>query len=75
MAEFCTCGSLKIRNNCTNKRCKHHNPGMELATFKQIEYIRDMLDSLGEEADTKDMTQKEASKLIRELEGRIEVGE
>jgi len=50
---------------------------MEPATYKQIEYIRDMLERLHD--DTKyafrDMTQKDASKLIKELEERIEVRE
>jgi hypothetical protein len=77
MAEFCTCGSLKVKGNCTYKKCEHHIPGMDPATYKQTEYIKDMLERLHD--DTKyafrDMTIKDASKLIGELESRLEVGE
>ena len=77
MADFCICGSLKIKDNCTNRKCQYHIPGMEPATYKQICYAEEMLEKLQD--DTKyafrDMTIKDASKLIKELESRIEVGE
>ncbi|MFA5385948.1 MAG: hypothetical protein WC364_15050 [Eubacteriales bacterium] len=68
---------IKVKGNCTNRKCEHHVPGIDPATYKQIEYIKDMLEKLHD--DTKyafrDMTQRDASKLIKELQERLEVGE
>jgi hypothetical protein len=77
MSEYCTCGSIKFKGNCTNKKCRYHTSGPEPATYKQVEYIKDMIDQLGDDTEYnyKDMTIKEASKLIGELEERVETGE
>ncbi|MDF2522647.1 MAG: hypothetical protein K0R31_288 [Clostridiales bacterium] len=32
MAEFCTCGSIKIEGNCTNKNCASNSSGKTAAT-------------------------------------------
>ena len=69
------CGSTIYDKSCSNKRCKNHIPGTEPATFKQTEFIEDMLDKLGEEKDLRGMTMTQASKMIKVLEGRIEMGE
>jgi len=77
MLEFCICGSLKVNGNCTNRKCAHHMSGMEPATYKQIEYIKDILDKLQDDTEYAfgNMAQKEANKLIVSLEERLEAGE
>lgn len=77
MAEFCECGSIKVKGNCTYKKCKHHVPGLEPATYKQVEYIKDMLERLHDEIKYayRDMTIKDANKIIKELEERLELGD
>lgn len=49
--EFCKkCGSLKINDSCTNKKCDQHIKSLvELATAKQIEYIRELAEQLAED--------------------------
>lgn len=49
--EFCNkCGSLKINNSCTNKKCDQHIKSMvELATVQQIEYIKELAEQLSED--------------------------
>jgi archaellum component FlaC len=49
--EFCKkCGSLKINGSCTNKKCDQHIKSLvELATAKQIEYIKELAEQLGED--------------------------
>lgn len=76
-AEFCVCGSLKVKGNCTNKKCKYHIRGLEPATFKQICYIKELLKKLNDKAeyDFKNMTMKEADELIKTLEERLELGD
>ena len=71
-----TCGSLVIGGSCTNRKCRHHIKGTEYAIYSQIEYIRSMLARLDDETeyDYKNMTLKEASKIIDELQERIELG-
>ena len=46
--EFCNkCGSLKISSSCTNKKCNQHVKSLvELATSKQLEYIRELAEQL-----------------------------
>jgi hypothetical protein len=66
---------LKLKDNCTNRKCKHHIPGPEPATYKQICYVEELLEKLHDNTKYafRDMTIKDASKLIRELEQRVEV--
>jgi len=73
--EFCKCGSIKIGGSCTNKKCRQHIKGTEFATYKQTDYIQGMLKQLEDdtEYDYKSMTQREASGIIRELQGRLEL--
>jgi len=49
--EFCKkCGSLKINDSCTNKKCDQHIKSVvELATAKQIEYIKELAEQLAED--------------------------
>jgi len=77
MTEFCTCGSIKINGSCTNKKCQYHIKGTEIATYKQTDYIQSMLAQLEDDTvyDYKNMSQKEASGLIDELQERIDIGE
>jgi hypothetical protein len=37
MAEFCKCGSIKIKGNCTNKNCGQHE-----SKARKIERLKDM---------------------------------
>lgn len=75
MAEFCTCGSLMIKGSCTNKKCEGHIASITPATLKQIEFIKDMSFKLGDpDYDFINMTTKEASEIIDELQARIELG-
>jgi hypothetical protein len=74
--EFCKlCQSIKIAGNCTNRKCTNHIPGTEAATFRQVEYLRELAEKLHDdtEYDYRNMTLREASKLIGELEDRLEV--
>jgi hypothetical protein len=81
MPRFCTCGSILITGNCSNKKCRHHIPDIDPATFSQIEFIKSMLEQLGipeapyqdPEYDYRKMDIKQASKLIDELQSRLEV--
>lgn len=75
MLEFCTCGSIKNNGSCSNKKCTNHIKGTGLATFKQVEYIKDLQEQLNDDTgyDFNNMTEKDASKLIEELEERLEV--
>lgn len=79
MTKFCTCGSIQTLGNCSNKKCRHHIPSIDPATFAQIEYIKSMLDQLDipeapyqdPEYDYQKMDIKRASKLIDELQNRV----
>jgi hypothetical protein len=74
--EFCKlCQSIKIKDSCTNRKCRNHIAGTEAATFRQVEYIKELAEKLGDETeyDYRNMTMKEASKLIEELEEGLEV--
>lgn len=76
--EYCEiCQSIIIGDSCTNKKCQNHVKGTEYATYKQVNYIQDMLKRLDDdtEYDYKSMTQKEASRIIEELQERLELGE
>lgn len=76
MADFCKCGSLIIRGNCSNKKCEHHKRELaEAATFDQIEYIKGLAKRLGNDQDELDfeiMSKKEASDLIDKLKAKID---
>jgi hypothetical protein len=76
MAEFCKCGSLKIKGSCTNKKCEEHIASISPATFKQVDFIKDLTLQLGEpdDYDFINMTTKEASKIIEELQTKVEIG-
>lgn len=70
MAEFCSCGSLIVRGNCTKKGCQFHKSSLvDPATYSQIEYIRSLLEQTGsdKEVNFNILTKPEASKLIDEL--------
>lgn len=75
MAEFCKCGSLMLKGSCTNRRCENHMSSFEFVTYKQIEYIENMAEKLEDklEYDFKNMTRKEADKIIKELEIQLEL--
>lgn len=75
MAEFCICGSLKTRGNCTNKNCKEHKKSLvDEATYSQIEYIKSLTGRLNEDLqiDFTILSKPEASRLINELLERLE---
>jgi hypothetical protein len=75
--EFCECGSVRERGNCTNKICKHHVKSLvEAATYKQIEYIRNLGERLGEDLDSIDfesLSKKEAKRLIDDYLERLDI--
>lgn len=74
---YCKCGSLRLAGACTNKRCTKHVAGVEYATYKQVNYVQDMLLKLGDDTiyDYKNMTVAYAKLIISELLERVEVGE
>lgn len=70
MAEFCSCGSLIVRGNCTKKGCQFHKNGLvDPATYAQIEYINSLLKQIGSDMEVNFdvLTKPEASRLIDEL--------
>lgn len=70
MTEFCSCGSLIIRGNCTKKGCQFHkNSLVDPATYAQIEYIKSLLEQTESDMEVNFdvITKSEASKLIDEL--------
>jgi len=72
--QFCNiCNSLILHNSCTNKKCDNHIKGTELATFQQIQYIKDLQDKLKDDAvyNFIDMTKQEASKVINNLKQEV----
>jgi hypothetical protein len=76
MSGFCKCGSIIIRGNCTNKKCKEYiKPLVDEATFSQIEFIKNLAERLGEDIniDFTVMSKKEASNLIEKLLEQSEV--
>lgn len=75
--EFCKkCGSLKINGNCTNKKCDQHIKSLvEMATPKQIEYIKELAEQLNEDVsdfnfDT--MSKVDAEYMIEDYQERLE---
>lgn len=77
MADFCSCGSLKINGNCTNKKCKVHKKSLvDPATFGQIDLINSLKEQLGDESeiDLDILTKPEAAKLIDKLFEAKETG-
>lgn len=70
MALFCTCGSLLINDNCSNRKCsKHSKKSVVMANFKQTEYIKSLLYELEDDRDIdfSSLTSTEASDLINSL--------
>ena len=70
MAEFCNCGSLVVRGNCTNKNCgDHHKSLVDPVTYAQVEYIKALQNQTGDqrEIDFDILSKIEASRLIEEL--------
>jgi len=68
--QYCTkCGSLMLRNSCSNARCSEHIEGVKWATHKQKEKVL-MLLARNKKSISKDdlfyMSGKEAKNLIRE---------
>lgn len=76
MAEFCTCGSLMIKGSCTNRKCENRFNNNQLASYDQIEYIKDLVVKAGvaDEYDYENMTALEAGEAILELVAIIELG-
>lgn len=75
--EFCSkCGSLKINNSCTNKKCDQHIKSMvELATVQQIEYIKELAEQLAEDISDMNLdtlSKSEAVDLIDEYLERLD---
>lgn len=78
MADFCQkCGSLKLKGNCSNHKCSEHSPtGFEPATYKQVEYITELVKKLGKdttEYNFREMSKKDASRMIDILEEDLEL--
>ena len=74
---YCECGSLMIKDSCSNKKCTHHDKNIKIASFDQIEYIKAMLEKIEEPEENykfREMTIDEADKLIHELREKIELG-
>ena len=78
MADFCKCGSLVVRGNCSNKSCDRHGKSLvDPATYGQIDLINSLKEQLGDdrEIDFETLTKLEASRLIDELFEAKETGE
>ncbi|HEY5586324.1 MAG TPA: hypothetical protein VIK78_17770 [Ruminiclostridium sp.] len=78
--EFCNkCGSLKIVGSCTNKKCNQHIKSLiELATSKQVEYIRELADQLSEDISDTDfdiMSKADAVDLIDDYLEKLDEAE
>ena len=76
MAEYCKeCKSLLFKSSCTNKKCTNHVSSAEIITYSQVEYIEGLIEKLEDkpEYDFKNMTKKEADKIIKELEIQVEL--
>lgn len=76
--EFCQCGSLKVNGACSNKKCKNFVRTAPNASKKQLDIIKDMLYQLGreeEEYNLPELSSKDASILIEELEAELEAAE
>lgn len=76
MVEYCKCGSIKIKGSCANKKCNKHISSISSATYKQIDFIKSLALQLGEDPDNYDfinMTTKEASRIIDELQARRDI--
>jgi hypothetical protein len=77
--DFCDCGSIRVNGNCTNKKCQKHTKSLvEPVTFHQMDYIKTLAESLGEDTDHIDfeyLSKKEASRLINEYKDRMDIEE
>jgi len=77
MYEFCEiCHSLKMQGYCSNQKCERCIGKLKLATFAQIEYIKDMSKKLKIEESKYDflnMSCVAAIQLIQELQGMIDL--
>ena len=76
--DYCECGSLIIRGNCTNKGCEKHVKSLvQPATYEQIQYIKALMYQTGylEDVDFDTITKQEASRLIDRLLEIKETGE
>jgi len=72
--EFCKCGSLKIEGICSNRNCDLTRK--DNLTHKQYEYLLHLHIEAKQELPVGliNMTKKEASRLIDELEKLIDCG-
>lgn len=75
--EFCNkCGSLKIKGNCTNKKCDQHVKSLvEMATTQQIDYIKELAEQLSEdvsEINFDNMSKSDAADLIDDYLDRLD---
>jgi hypothetical protein len=77
--EFCKiCSSLIVGESCTNKKCEKHVSSTQKITFKQKEYIQDLMKNLDIDEDKYafgSMTKKEASMLVKKLAAEVEIKE
>ena len=76
--DYCECGSLITRGNCTNKGCRKHVKSLvQQATYEQIQYIKALMYQTGysEDVDFDIITKPEASRLIDRLLEIKETGE
>ena len=75
MPKFCRCGSLLINGSCTNRKCSANIQSRNMASQKQIDYIKSLLEQLSEDLtiddyrniDYKKLTSNEASRILDEL--------
>lgn len=71
MIIFCECGSIKIAESCSNKKCKNHIKGTQKASMAQIEYLKSMVTKLDyddSDQDYNSLTVVGAMELIDEME-------
>jgi hypothetical protein len=73
--EFCKCGSMIVKGFCSNKKCKEHGQVAELATYRQMNYIKSLCTLLDKDEPENliHMTKVDASSLIKEYEELLEL--
>jgi len=74
MADFCKCGSLKVKGKCTNRRCVLSAGTTAQSSLKQDEEIRRLCLIMGEddkEYIKRTLTRTRAKKIITALNNRI----
>lgn len=72
--EYCSCGSIIIGKNCTNKRCSKHISKFVSAKADQKYIIKELMEELGKdiaELNFRKMSTEAAKGLIEELEAEL----